>query len=159
MSRTTQFAFANTSDGTAVLTKKNLGLLSNYALSQDSANMAVLNNKTAPIDAQELISYRTIDIKDVKSSLNIQHPAPVKAGIQYSVQVEDTLRTTDTTDTSFQVDEPIVVNISVRHNKSGNITGTHVASAFLRAVSALMKDDGTFRFDDLMRSAERPVIE
>jgi hypothetical protein len=159
MAKTSQFLFTNTTAGSNTLTPLALGLTSNYALETDNANQAVLNNKTAPIDAQEVISYRTLKLKEVNNSLNIQYPAPVKAGIQYGVQVEETLSTTDSSDPAFRVDEPIVVTLNIRHPRSGNITSAHVATAFLRMVSTLMKSDGTWRFDDLMRSAERPVVD
>jgi hypothetical protein len=128
-------------------------------VASDTANDAVLNNKTAPIDAQEIISFRTRDLPKVNHSLNIQNPGKVTSGVQYSVQVEETLVTTDDADTSFRIDEPIVVSVSVRHPKSGNITGSIVASAVERAISSLKMADGTWRFDDLMRSAERPIAD
>jgi hypothetical protein len=125
----------------------------------DTASAAVLNNKTAPVDVEEIISYKSRDIQRVDTDLNIQYPSPVQKGIQYTVMVEDTLTTTDTADASFRVDEPIVAYLTVRHGKSGNITGDIVSQVFQRLISALMREDGTWRFDDLMRSAERPVID
>lgn len=159
MSKTSAFAFTNTSDAATSVTPKALGLTTNYAISEETANQAVLNNKTAPIDAQEIVSYRTLRIKEVNNNLNIQYPAPVKSGIQYGVQLEETLVTTDTTDSAFRVDEPIVLTLNVRHPRSGNITNDIVGSAMIRLISTLLRSDGTWRFDDLMRSAERPVAD
>jgi hypothetical protein len=160
MSKTSNFGFTNNTDSTVEITPKALGLTTNYAIQTETANQAVLNNKTAPIDLQEVISYRTDDIATLKANaVNIQYPSPVKSGVSYSVQITDTLSTTDSEDASFRVDEPIQCTITFRHPKSGNITGTHVAAVFTRALSALVKTDGTWRFDDLMRGAERPINE
>jgi hypothetical protein len=160
MARQSSFGFTNTTAGTVDLTPLALGLTTNYATSTDSADQATLNNKTAPIDLQEVISYRSDRLANLKANaVNIQYPSPVKEGLQYSVQVTDTLSTTDTADPSFRVDEPIQVTVSIRHPNSGNISSSHVETVFLRAISSLMKVDGTWRFDDLMRGAERPVTE
>lgn len=160
MAKTSSFGFTNNTDGTPEVTIKALGLTTNYAVSTEIANQATLNNKTAPIDLQEVISYRSDDIANLKANaVNIQYPSPVKSGISYSVQVTDTLSTTDSNDATFRVDEPIQCTVSFRHPKSGNITGSEVATVFVRAISALMKADGTWRFDDLMRGAERPISD
>lgn len=159
MSKVSAFGFTNATAGSNTLTPLALGLTTNYAVKADTATEAVLNNKTAPIDVEELVSYRSRDIQTVNTNLNIQYPSPVKSGIQYQIAVEDTLSTTDTVDADFRVDEPIVMTLTVRHPKSGNIGNTQVATVFTRLISALMKTDGTWRFDDLMRSAERPVSD
>lgn len=159
MARVSSFGFTNTSSSTNVLTALALGMTSNYAIAEDTADSALLNNKTAPIDVEEKITFRTRNIAQVNTSLNNQYPSPVKNGIQYQVMVEDMLSTTDTTDTSFRVDEPIVAQLTVRHPKSGNITSAKVQETILRLISSLIKADGTWRIDDLMRSAERPVVD
>lgn len=159
MAKVSQFGFTNTTDGTHTLTPKALGLTTNYALTGEDANNAILNNKTAPIDAEEIVTYRSRSIPSVNTDLNIQNPSKVKGGIQYQVQLEDVLVTTDSDDASFRVDEPIVALLTVRHPRSGNITEEHVATIFNRLISCLMKSDGTWRFADLMRGAERPIAD
>jgi hypothetical protein len=57
------------------------------------------------------------------------------------------------------VDEPIVIQTLIRHPRSGNFTNAVVAEAFIRHISQFVKADGTWRFDDLMRGAERPVVD
>jgi len=158
--RSSKFGFTNTEDSANALTQKALGLTSNYAITEEGANSAVLNNKTAPLDIQEVVSFKSEKINKLKTNaVNIQYPSPVTQGISYSVQVTDTLSTTDSVDATFRVDEAIVCTISFRHPHSGNISGEHIATVFGRAVSALRKADGTWRFDDLMRGAERPVTD
>jgi hypothetical protein len=159
MSKVSAFSFTNTTAGSNTLTPPALGLTSNYALAAEDAQQAVLNNKTAPIDAEEILTFRSRDIAQVNTSLNIQYPSPVKSGIQYQVQAEAVLTTTDTADASFRVDEPVVMLLTVRHPKSGNISNTVVAEMFKRLAGCLIKSDGTWRFDDMMRSAERPVVD
>jgi hypothetical protein len=156
MSKTSSFKFTNTTDSTVDITPKQLDVVDNYAVERDTARAAILNNKTAPIDAQELIEYRSALIAEVNNDLNIQNPARVGKGIIYSVQVQDTLVTEDS-DTDFRVDEPIVATLQVRHPRSGNISGSIVGDVVTRLISACRYADGSWRFDDLMRSAERPV--
>lgn len=159
MAKTSSFGFSNTTDGTHSVTQKSISLTTNYAITQDSADVVTLNNKTAPIDQEEIISFRSRDIASVKSTANVQYPSPVSKGVEYSVRLDEVLSTIDSTDASFRVDEPIVCTITFRHPKSGNITGSIMGTVFTRAISALMKADGTWRFDDLMRSSERPVTD
>jgi hypothetical protein len=159
MAKVSAFGFSNTTDGTHTITPKALGLTTNYALTGEDANNAILNNKTAPIDAEEIVTFRSRSIASVNTDLNIQNPSKVKSGIQYQVQLEDVLVTTDSEDAAFRVDEPIVALLTIRHPRSGNITDAHVATVINRLISCLMKSDGTWRFADLMRGAERPIAD
>jgi hypothetical protein len=159
MAKTSSFGFTNTQAGENQVTAQLLKLTSNYALVDSDANNAVLNNKTAPIDAEEIVTFRSRNINQVNTDLNIQNPSKVTAGVQYQVQVEDVLTTTDTDDASYRVDEPIVALLTIRHPRSGNVTNAHIATIFTRLLSCLIREDGTWRFDDLMRSAERPVVD
>jgi hypothetical protein len=108
---------------------------------------------------EEIIWFKSRSIPKVDSDLNIQYPGPVKGGIQYWVTTEDTLSTTDSEDAAFRVDEPIVAQLNIRHPKSGNITADLVGQVVTRLISACRRADGSWRFDDLMRSAERPVTD
>jgi hypothetical protein len=159
MSRTSTFGFTNTTVGTHDVDQIALGLTQNYALVVDSADTVKLNNKTAPLDSEEIISIRTRDVKGIATDASILYPAKVSQGIEYSIRLDEVLSTTDSTDASFRVDEPIICTVSFRHPKSGNILPAHIATVFQRAISVLMRADGTWRFDDLMRSAERPIVD
>jgi hypothetical protein len=159
MALTSQFRFTNVSDGEHSVTQKAIGITTNYASIQEDSSTAVLNNKTAPIDAEEIVTYRSKNLPKVDTGLNIQYPSPVKTGIQYQIMVEDTLSTTDNADPSWRVDEPIIAQLTIRHPRSGNITNDIIGQVVTRLVSAAMKADGTWRFDDLMRGAEKPVID
>lgn len=159
MAKTSSFSFTNTSAGTHPVTPTALGLTSNYALVGEDANNTILNNKTAPIDAEEIITYRTRPIAQVNTDLNVQYPAPVKNGIQYQVQLEAVYTTVDSADPSFRVDEPIVMLLTIRHPKSGNIKSAAIQELFQRLTGCVQKADGTWRFDDMMRGAERPIVD
>lgn len=159
MAKQSRFGYTNTEENVNTVTPFALGLTGNYALAKEDANNAVLNNKTAPIDAEEIVTFRSRPIATVNTDLNIQYPSKVSSGIQYQAQVEAVLTTTDTDDSSFRVDEPILALLTIRHPKSGNITSSQVAEVVRRLIGSLVKSDGTWRFDDLMRGAERPVVD
>lgn len=159
MAKTSTFGFTNDSDSQNTVTAKALGLVTNYALMQDAADVVKMNNKTAPLDSEEIISFRTRDVAGVASEASILNPAKVGKGIEYSIRVDEVLSTTDNADASFRVDEPIVATLAVRHPKSGNITDAHVKTVIIRLLSTLIKSDGTWRIADLMRSAERPISD
>lgn len=158
MAKVSQFGFTNTTDSANSITMKALGLTSNYALTEEDATNAILSNTTAPLDAEEIVTFRTRKINQVNTDLVIQNPPKVSSGVQYQVQLEDVLVTTDSADPSFRVDEPIVALLTIRHPKSANFTDANVATIVTRLVSCLMKSDGTWRFSDLMRGAERPIV-
>lgn len=159
MARTSSFGFTNVTPQSAGVTPTKLGLVSNYSVTGQTAKTADLTNKTAPIDQEELITFQSFNLNRVDTDLNIQYPSPVQKGICYQITEEATLSTTDSADPDFRVDEPVWASLQIRHPKSGNITNALVAQVVLRLVSACMRDDGTWRFDDLMRGAERPVVD
>lgn len=159
MAKTSAYVFTNTAEAAAKLPLQNLGLATKYAITGDSADVVTLDNKTAPLDAQEIIQIRSRRVSKISTPLNIQHPAPVAGGIEYSIRVDDTLRTTDSADPNFVVDEPITCTITIRHPRSGNFTNETAGAALIRAVSAFVKADKTWRFEDLMRSQERPYAD
>lgn len=157
MAVTTSAGYSNraTSDTRAIVTY-NLGVTNNYALRRDEPTEVVLVNTTTPVDVEEILTYRCKDMSRINTALNIQYPSPVSAGIQYQVAIETTFSTVNS-DTGARVDEPIVAQLTVRHPKSGNITDTQVAEVVSRLLSAAMKDNGDWRFNDLMRSALKPT--
>jgi hypothetical protein len=159
MAKTSAFGFTNKTESTHDVTPYVLGLTSNYSLIQDAADVVKLNNKTAPIDQEELVAFRSRTVNNIASELNIQYPSPVKSGVEYSIRQEAVLSTTDSGDPSFRVDEPIVVTLAIKHPKSGNITAANVGEMVLRTISSCLRADGTWRFDDLMRSSERPIVD
>lgn len=159
MSVSTKFGFQNSTDSTKKTTLKALGMVSNYAVSEDASNVVVLNNKTAPIDKQELVTFRTRSIPKINTALNVRYPARVQKGIQFTTRVEAVLTTEDPTINGSRTDEPMAISISASFPNSGNITSAHIEELMIRAISTLYKDNGTSRIDDLMRSGERPIAD
>lgn len=157
MSLVSKFGFTNVSASTHTVTPKNLSVMTNYALTMDEPNETDLDNKTCPLDQPERLSFKCQKVNKVSTTLELQHPAPVTTGIQYVVKLDEVLRTTSTEDPTFVVDEPVVAYITIRHQRSSNITSDHVAEIFNRLIGACQKEDGSWRFDDLMRSALKPT--
>lgn len=154
---TSSFGFTNVTDSTHPITPKSLQLLEEYALKQDEPTVVELDNVTCPLDQGEIVSFKCSNVNKVSTSQEIRNPAKVVTGVQYLAKVEEILRTTSATDADFVVDEPIVAYLTIRHPKSGNITSAHIATVVDRLLGTLMKADGTWRFDELMRSALKPT--
>lgn len=127
-----------------------------YALVLDEPTECRLINTTASVDREETLSYRARSLSKVNTTLEIQNPSKVQGGVQYQVQTEAVLTTEDPT-TGFVVNEPVVVNINVRHPRSGNVTAVFVQQQILRTLSGFINADGTWRIDELMRSALKPT--
>lgn len=132
-----------------------LGLVTNYAVTKDEPTEVVLDNLTSSLDQQELVSYRFRRIGSVNSDLNIQNPSPVKSGVQYAVQIEETVR--ETRGDGTNVDHPLVMYLTVRHPRSGAVTASVLQETFERLLSALRyESDNSYRFADLARGALKP---
>lgn len=158
MAKVTSFGFTNVTESTLAVKPINVKLVTNYARIEDEPTSCVLANKTAPLDQGELITLRANDIDRVSSTQIIQNPSPVRNGIQYVIKVEDILRTVDANGVVL-MDEPIIAYLTVRHQKSGNVTPTMVVDMVKRVMGACVRADGTWRFDDLMRSALAPISD
>lgn len=158
MPKTSSFGFTNVTPNTVKASPVDLKLVTNYARLEDEPTLTVLSNKTAPLDQGERVSFRANALDKVSSSQVIQNPSPVKNGVQYVIKVEEILRTTDSV-TGVVIDEPVVAYLTIRHQLSGNVTPAHVQAAVERCLGACMKSNGTWRFDDLMRSAIVPITD
>lgn len=156
MSKVTNFGFANESESTVTLKPIALGLTTNYALVTDEPSEVRLDNKTAPLDQGEIVSFKAREIPKVATSLKNYYPAPVTTGIQYVVEAEEMLSTTVEGDATYRVDEPITAYLTIRHPKSGNITQAHIVKVMQRLIGACLNDKGEWRFEELMRSALKP---
>lgn len=157
MAKMTTFSFTNTSESEVTLKPIALGLISNYALVTDEPSEVRLDNKTAPLDQGEIVSFKAREIPKVATSLKNYYPAPVTTGIQYVIEVEEMLTTTVDSDATYRVDEPITAYLTIRHPKSGNITQAHITEVLQRLIGACLDDEGNWRFEELMRSALKPV--
>lgn len=156
MSLTSNFAFQNKDAMTATITPVDLKPVTNYAKVEDEPTSCVLTNKTTPLDQGETLAYRCQPVSKVSTSLVIQNPSKVTNGIQYVIKLDEILRTTNDAG-EIICDEPVVAYLTIRHQASGNITNALIGTVVTRLLGACMREDGTFRFDDLMRSALVPT--
>lgn len=157
MSLTTKNGCTNTTANTHTLTPIDLGLTTNYSGGFEDGSY-IMNNKTNPLDQGERLTYRYQELSKVSTSQPIAYPSKMKNGMQYVIKLEEILRTTDA-DGEIVQDEPLVMYLTVRHQRTGTITAAHVDAALARLLGEIIKDDGTSRFGDMMRGAIQPVTE
>lgn len=156
--KTSTFGYTNTSTSTRSYDDYQIGIITNYGLKEDEPTRVILDNRDAPIDQAELITYQGQRLKNVSNGCNNNYP-PVPGdipGISYVVKVEELLSTVDS-ETGMRVDEPITMYITVKHPISGNFTSTQITEVFNRLKGALMNDDGTYKWSDLMRHCFKPT--
>lgn len=153
---TSAFSFTNVSNSAHVITPIQIDPVSDYAKSEDTATSCELKNKTAKMGWGESLSYQATTVKNVSTKQEIVNPAKVQSGVQYIARLDEILRTTNDAGDVI-CDEPIVMYLTVRHPNSSNITPAHIAQVFTRLCGALQRDDGSYRFDDLMLSALAPT--
>jgi hypothetical protein len=159
MAITTTFPWSNQTNNTDhPIVPIKLGVITNYGVESNTGTQCVLTNRTCAVDTPELVTYQSRKINKVNTSIDLVAPNKVKSGVQYGVQTETVLKSSDDA-IGYRVDDPIVVTISVRHTVSGHITDSHIETAVKRAVSYLFKDNGNSRLGDLMRGAEQPVAD
>lgn len=157
MAITSQFAYTNTAAHAFTVTPTDVKPVTVYGKTADLADKVVLENKTTPLDQGERLTYTCTQLDKVTSTQNLVKPALSRAGVQYVIKLEEILRTADGAD--LIQDEPVVAYLTIRHQSSSYITSSLVEEVFKRLVGACYKEDGTSRFDDLMRSALVPVAD
>jgi hypothetical protein len=159
MANTSSFSWTNTSDNENLTVKPtDMDMVTNYAKVADEPTYAVLSNKTSALDQAERVTYRCNDIKKVSSSLKNINPPKVAGGVQYSTKIETFLRTVDG-DGNIIVDEPVNITLTLRHPKSAHFSNSIDATLVKRLLGTLVKSDGTYRFEDMMRSALVPSAD
>lgn len=156
MALTSSFGYTNKVANTTKVTPVDVQPVTNYARTEETPNQCVLNNITCPLDQGELLTYKVLELDKVTCQQYIQNPAPVRNGVQYVVKMEEILRTVDSAG-DIVMDEPIIAYLTIKHQKSGNITSAKIEEVVSRLIGACMKTDGTWRFSDLMRSAINPT--
>lgn len=153
------FGFTNKTANAVTVAPTTLNVVSNYAVVDETSTQVVLDNKTCPLDQQELVTYNCRAVPVVNTKVSVRNPAKVTTGVQYTIQVEEVLRTTSAEDPGVVIDEPIVMSLLIRHPRSGNITPAIVSNVLQRLIGACQKSNGEFRWPDLMRSALEPKAD
>lgn len=156
MANTSQFAFTNVTAATTAITPIALfgatDGTNSYGKTVDEPTVVVRSNTTCPLDQGELLTTRYNDLAKVSTSQSIQNPLPIKDGCQYVIKLEEILRTTNAAG-DIVGDEPVIAYLTIRHQKSGNITSSIVDSVVKRLLGACYAStDGTPYWNDYMRS-------
>lgn len=158
MANTSSFGFTNTTAATFSLTPVEIGEKTNYAEVQDDPTTHVRSNKTCPLDQAEVLTLRCNNIPKVNSSITVQNPYKVTNSVQYVIKLEEILRTVNSAG-DIVGDEPIQAYLTIRHQKTANITSSIINTVVMRLLGACYKADGTARWDELMRSALEPTVD
>lgn len=153
----------NTTPQSSGVTPIALGLVTNYAKTSDEPTVATLKNKTAALDQQEMITFRSRPIKKVGPDIPVYYPAPVQDGVLYSINLQNVLR--ETTSAGEVIDHPIEMWLTVKHDinsawtASSALSPSFVAQELVRLLGACYDDNGAERFDSLAKSALIPVAD
>lgn len=153
------FSFTNTTDESFTVTPVAIKPASSYAVTSDEPTELTGSNLTAPVDQPEILTYRCQELKTVNTAMENMYPPEVRTGVQYVIKLDELASVTDTADPTFRVDLPISAYLTIRHNKSGYITSDMIATVVKRLLGACMKEDGAWRFDELMRSSLKPTVD
>lgn len=153
MSKITSWGFTNVSLLANEVKPVILNLFSEYSKKELADGSTRYTNLSSPSDSMETITIKAKKLADVRINEAIQNPSKNKGGVQYSIQVEDILSTTETEDPAYRIDEPLAVTITVRHAASANVTPAHVEVAVARALGAMYYADGASRLPRFIRQS------
>lgn len=159
MALTSTFGFTNVTDATDTLKHVQIKPVTGYSVRKDDPDQCVLLNSSTLYDQPELVTYQVGSLKRIPSLIDNTHPPKVVEGIQYGIRIDELLRVSSSTNDTYVEDLPIVMNLSIKHVRNGQITSAHIETLFKRLLGACVKADGTTRFNDLMRSAIRPSVD
>lgn len=164
MATTYSLGVSNTTAWTTGPLPVKLGLSTNYAVTRDDAEHVVIKNKTASLDQQEAIAFRSRREKKVgPDNIPVYYPGTVQDAVLYSINIQDILRATKD-DGSFE-DNPIEMWLTVKHTINGvntqvPVSGhSYIYQVLMRLIGACFKDDGTERFDDFAKGAIEPTAD
>lgn len=136
-----------------------LGLKTNYAVTDRDGSHAVLENLNASVDAPERMTLSYAKDKAFTGTVEVAYPSPVMKPSRVVLKSDTVLTTTDDGDASYRVDEPVSLTTTIRFNRAGNITEEHLMTAIQRHISLLYKSDGSTRLGELMRGAAEPSAD
>lgn len=152
---TSHFSYSNNTVAQDGLNRIELGLKTNYAVTQLDDDVVQLSNKTAGLDTEEIITLRYKEIPKVNTPVTVTNPAAVKKAISYTVAIDELLRVHNET-LNTDIDRPVSAYINIRHEKASDITEDVICEVITRLISVFWNDSGEFRAPDFMRSALLP---
>lgn len=153
------FGFTNTkvNENVTVLKPVDINPVTDYAERVNSSDDCQYVNNSSPIDQSEVISFKTADLKQVNQPQTNLYPPTVPAATQFVVKVDELLSVTDDNNADYRVDLPISAYLTVRFNKSGQISADDLQVVVNRLIGMMYKDDGSSRIPELMRQCIRPT--
>lgn len=157
-SKRSTFGFTNTDLAETSVRVDKLLMATNYVAIDSEDHVSKLTNKTAPMDQPELVTVRWSKIPKVNTDNAVANPSKVSDGVSYSFRVDEILRTAYFDEKGAPIadapiiDEPIVMQLSIRHNASGNIDGSTIIDCIKRLFGVCLSDNGVqWVFDSVMR--------
>lgn len=148
------FGFTNTTKRTVTVPVVDIRM-TDYAMRQDEPESCAVINTTTNVDQPELITYQCGNLDRVPTKNKNLYPAPVQAGVQYGIRIDELLRVTDDSDVELY-DLPLTATLTFRHASNAAITAEVVESILQRLLGALYKSETETRINDMMRMAIRP---
>lgn len=135
----------------------NLNYGVDFRIKSESNKEVVLTNTTAPLDQIETIRFGYSEIADVysKSGLNSDQIPGTKKGINLLVQVNDTLKITDSGNAAFSQYLPISAHMVIKVPQSGYITPAIVATLISR-LNATLYESGSSNLSALLKGVLTP---
>lgn len=141
---------------------ENLGLVTNYALILEDPGHVQIENKTAPIDCPEALTFKGMFTQNPSSELSFKPKASVagpEAYSQFLVKLDAVASTIDDT-TNVVVEQNVVsAYLVVRAPRTAAISDADVRTIVDRLYQATKHDDGTDRIPDLRRLSLRPTTD
>jgi hypothetical protein len=162
MSIVSKFAYTNNTPSTFEVAPVSIDLAGDYSNKTLEKNKKVqetwFNNLSTPNSQMETIIIHCNKIDTVDTDLTVFNPSKYRGGIQFRVTAEEILRTTNTEDLNWAVDDPIVTSIQVRCPYSDYVTDEHIAESILRALGA-MRDPvtGEWQILKIMKGDTNPT--
>lgn len=171
MAISTSFGYTDTVSTTLNVARPDLSYSSDYAektlseaekkaASKQSDREVRLTNSTSPVDQPETVRIASRVVKDIYSNAGISAPYQTqnKQGVSLCLGLQDILRVTDDTDSSFQIDIPINAHLVLTAPMTHYVTTSHLMTVLCRLM-ALTFDTGkttTSRLDSLIRGSLLP---
>lgn len=146
MATTTKFSFTNDTPDDKEIQMYNLGILTNYGQQWQSDGSICYTNATTPPNQKELAYYKSVTIPSVQNNLDLGGEQSAKKGIHYGVRLEETVVTTVNGQDGCcekTYEDPLVINIMIRHPNTNYITTAMVEEALGRAMSLIIKSGST----------------
>jgi len=130
-----------------------------FAPRKVEANEVELTNMTSPVDQPETVRFAISNVGNIYANTGIDpaYYGASKKGFSVLVQLNDTMRVTDTEKPEFVQDFPISAHIVIKGASSSYLSSDNVYAVAKRLVSCLTPgSDSSARLNELIRGALMP---